>query len=99
MSPGAFDAALSHGINTFALSPDDYAMQTYAGTEKRVNAVFYNCCPPFKDLQVFPITEIVYHACEWDRNYLDQAKTQALIEFLSKNQFSYEFMGDLNGKV
>ena len=36
-------------------------------------------------------TGIVYHACEWDRNYLSEDYTKQLIEFLTKFESEIEF--------
>ena len=90
MSPSAIMAARDLGIKVFALSPDDYAKQTYDEIDTKVDTVYYNSCPPFKPLQLFDKTEIVYHACEWDNNYLDQQKTNELDKFL-KNIDNYKF--------
>ena len=95
MSPQAFQACLEAGISTFALSPDDYAMKTYQGYETNVRRVFYNCCPPFKPLNVFQMTEVVYHACEWDRSYLSEQFRDELLAFLGANDFEYVFIEGL----
>ena len=45
-----------------------------------------------------PKTEIVYHACEWDRNYLSVEKAKELIDFLKKyddESLEFCFMEDL----
>ena len=91
MSPGSFDACSKFGIKTFALSSDDYALETYKGGYKKYNHVFYNSSPPFKPLLLFPETEIVYHACEWDKNYLCKKKTQELSRFLKESLDQIEF--------
>lgn len=91
MSPGAFAACESRGISTFALSPDDYAMATYKGAQQNRRVVYYTCCPPSKPLQLEDKTEIVYHACEWDRNALTDTFTDELINFLLKHEGKYEF--------
>ena len=64
------------------------------------NVVYFNSCPPEKPLQLFPNTEIVYHACDWDKNFLDNEKTANLIEFLKENESDVNFSfisGLLNG--
>jgi hypothetical protein len=41
-------------------------------------------------------TEIVYHACEWDKNYLSRDLTGDLITFLkSNNDFEFCFLKGL----
>ena len=53
------------------------------------NVIYCNVAPPFKDLKLFDETEIVYHACEWDRNYLDQEKTDRQSRYVDENEFKY----------
>ena len=36
-------------------------------------------------------TEIVYHACNWDKNYLDESQAESLIAFLEKDLDKIEF--------
>ncbi len=85
MSPGAIRAARKLGIEVLALSPKDYAKATYQGEDEKLkDVVFYNCNPPLDALKLYGKTEIVYHACEWDRNYLSDEMTLDLIDFLSK---------------
>lgn len=101
MCPAAFEAAVDCGFSLFALSPDDYALATYGEIYKKLNHVMYNVCPPQKPLVLFDKTEIVYHACQWDKNFLSEQLTKELIEFLKdkKGQYEFCFMGDLNGKI
>ena len=103
MSPGAFEASKDLNIEILALSNKDYVLESYKGKNKEFdNVVYYNVNPRLDDLALYPNTEIVYHACEWDRNYLDSKKTESLINFLSENQSTVEFCfmeGLLNGKI
>jgi len=86
MSSDAFQACIEAGIDTFALSPDDYARKTYGGIEKQLKHVMYNCCPPQKPLVLFAKTQVVYHALETDVSFLSKKQTEDLIEFLSINR-------------
>lgn len=95
MSPHAFQAAEDLGIRTFALSPDPYAMATYAGAQSGRRVVYYNCCPPAKPLATYGKTEVVYHACEWDSNYLDASKAVELIDFLIAHPLRPAFIEEL----
>ena len=101
MSPAAIKAARDCDIILLALSPKEYAKNTYMGEEDKENdIVYYNCNPPFDDLILYKNTEIVYHACEWDKNYLDTDKTNELSSFLLKNgdNIKFGFLSDfLNG--
>ena len=92
MSPGSIRAAKSVGINTLALSPKEYARLVYAGEEENFkNVVFYDCNPPFDVLGLFEKTEIVYHACEWDKNYLSSEKAKELKAFIGANEKDIDF--------
>ena len=92
MSPDCFKVAEEFGIEILALSPKQYAIDTYGGSEKSFRkVVYYNVNPPFEDLKLYPSTEIVYHACECDKNYLSKDLTSELIQFLKKNINSIRF--------
>jgi len=97
MSPGAIAAAKKARIRTLALSPKDYAKATYQGAENEFpKVVYYNCNPPFEPLAAFSDVEIVYHACEWDKNYLSVELTAQLLEWLKQQKdFSFEFIESL----
>lgn len=96
MSSETFDACHAHGIKTLALSPDDYAKAFYKGKDEEWdNVIYFNVNPPFKPLQLFPKTEVVYHACQWDKNYFDMAKAEELVEFLSTQEFQFSFIEEL----
>ncbi len=93
MSPASIKAAKDVGLEVLALSPDLYADGSldYGGQDREFgDVIYYNVCPPFKALNLFRETEIVYHACEWDKNYLDIAKTRELANFLSANEQELE---------
>ena len=56
-----------------ALSPKGYAQEIYKFDKlEQSDVVYYTAAPPFEDLQLLKNTEIVYHACEWDRNFLSK---------------------------
>jgi len=46
---------------------------------------------PVKPLKLFDKTEILYHACEWDRSYFSVARAKDLRNFLNKNLGEIEF--------
>lgn len=98
MSPGAIRAARKSNIEILALSPKEYAKKTYEGEEDMLNdIVYFDCAPPFDPLALHKKTEIVYHACEWDKNYLSKTLTEELIDFIEreKNQIEFCFIKDL----
>jgi len=96
MSPGSFDACKKIGIRTLALIEEEYALKCYDGHDKLFkNVVYANCYPPNKELMAYENTEIVYHACEWDKNYLSDNHTDELIKFLTSKEFNFCFIEEL----
>jgi len=95
MSPEAFVAASEQGIELFALTEKGHANVTYKGADKKYDTVYYNVNPPFDPLKIFDKTEMVYHACEWDKNYLDKQKAEELIEFLKNKELDFCFMKEM----
>ena len=102
MSKQAIRAALDMGMEILALSKEDYARKTYQNMDKEKYTIHETCNPPFKPLALTPKTEIVYHACEWDKNYLSKEKTEKLVSFLKNNKqgVKYAFIEEmLNGQI
>ena len=103
MSPAAFDACKDSEINLLALADIDYALESYDGKDKEFNHVTYaNMYPPQKELKHADYACIVYHACEWDKNYLSDENVDNLLEFLTnyKDDIEFCFMEDMiRGKV
>ena len=67
------------------LSKQQYALDVYKGEQNDFPKVnYYNLNPPFIPLKVLDEEQlnIVYHACEWDKNYLDMKKVEELSNFL-----------------
>lgn len=98
MSPEAISAFRDEGFKILALSPDDYALKTYQKEHLKINDfVMFNACPPFKPLKIFDRTEIVYHACEWDKNYLSPTLKEELSNFLEYNldKIRFAFMEEM----
>lgn len=98
MSPEAIIAAREMGIEVLGLADDKMYKDVYQGEdEKKNDVVYFTSSPPIKDLKFKNNTEIVYHACNWDRNYLSMEKTRELIDFLKteKEKIEYCFIGDL----
>lgn len=99
MSPASFDAARDMKYEMLALSPKDYAQKTYGGKDKspdwKDKVVYYECNPPFDDLAIHDRNEIVYHACQWDRNYLNADLMVDLDRFLSGKEAKFSFIKDL----
>ena len=99
MSPGTFDACDEVGIKTLGLydGQEEY-LEVYAGKDKEFGKVIYaNVMPPIHPLRIFDKTEVVYHACEWDKNYLSEEKTNQLKHFLNANidKIKFHFMEDM----
>jgi hypothetical protein len=98
MSPEAIVAARDMGIKIFGLSPDSPIKEQYGGEdEKKKDVVYYNSSPPIVPLKLEENTEIVYHACNWDKNYLNNEQAENLIHFIKKDidKIDFCFIGDL----
>lgn len=96
MSEGAIRAATDCGIKTLALFSKDKNQQrkyriSYPAFNKEININYASSIPPFIDLELKTETSIIYHACEWDRNYLSKALTHQLHEFLTNNKENISF--------
>lgn len=91
MSPDSFRAADDLGMRMFALSSREYAQNTYKGANMTHNVVYYTAAPPNEPLELVELTEIVYHACEWDVNYLSDERVNELLEFLTIHVGKYRF--------
>ena len=92
MSPECFDACKEMGIEILALTSEPYGGLDYGGKDITYeDVVYYTACPPFKELDIVEKTEIVYHACDWDKNYLNKNLTDELIEILDENKENIEF--------
>ena len=85
MSNNAIRTFKEYGFNTLALSNQKYALDIYKNEQNNFpNVNYYNLNPPFIPLEKLEDMNIVYHACEWDKNYLNKNKTEDLINFLDK---------------
>ena len=102
MSPGAIQAAQDSGIEILALSPLDNTsklyngknspQESYKGFDKKFDRVVYSTsAPPFIPLVVEDKIEVVYHACEWDKNYLSKENTNELQQFLEAHRKNIKF--------
>ena len=93
MSPEAIKAFRDNGFKVLALCKEDFALQSYQGEDKKKNDAVYACSyPPFKPLELLSKTEIVYHACEWDKNYLSAYQVAQLVSFLEKDIDEIKFV-------
>jgi len=86
MSPASFKIAEEFGIEILALLKEKYTEKYYQGHDEKFDKVIYaTCYPPIKNLEISDKIEIVYHACEWDKNYLSDSQLNDLIDFLQSN--------------
>lgn len=89
ISPQAIKTFKKNNFDILALSKQQYALDVYKGAQNNFPKVnYYNLNPPLIPLKELDEEQlnIVYHACEWDKNFLDQKKTNELIEFLKNIQ-------------
>lgn len=91
ITPSAMSAGQDLGIKLYALSPKERHQITYAGLDKKYNCVYYNVNPPYDELKLFNKTEIVYHATEWDKNFLSTKLKNNLVEFLNMHICDIDF--------
>ena len=89
MSEDAIVASKANNMEILALSPK------YDCGGDFEHIIYETCNPPLLPLKFFEKTEIVYHACEWDRNYLDDKKTKQLSDFLKTESVEFCFMEDM----
>lgn len=83
MSSGSFEAAKKAGIEVLALSSDDYARKTHLAADDVFDkVVYYTSSPPWRPLILDERTEVVYHACGWDKNFFSDAAADDLLGFL-----------------
>ena len=97
LAPHAWDALSEGGFELFAVSDIPYALETYQGKDKEYRSNYSSIFPPFNNLHLKESCGIVYHACEWDRNYLNSNNTTQLANFLrdNKGDIKFVFMEDL----
>ena len=92
MSPDCFEVCSEMGIKILALTSEPYGGLDYGGKDKEFDhVVYYTACPPFKPLSLEDKIEIVYHACDWDKNYLNESLADELILFLEENSENFKF--------
>jgi len=92
MGPQAWDALNEEGFKLFAVSDIDYALESYQGKDKEYKSNYSTVFPPYRPLEIKESCGIVYHACEWDRNYLHENHTKELIDFLLQHRDDIEFV-------
>jgi peptidoglycan/xylan/chitin deacetylase (PgdA/CDA1 family) len=95
LSPDAFRALSDRGFELFALTDLPHIKEVYAGEENNHPCTFSNQFPPFKPLKETEKCGIVYHACEWDKNYLNTEKRDELDKFLSDKECEFVFLEGL----
>ena len=91
MCPEAFDAANDLGINLFALTNIKDRLATHGGKNEQYNSVYSNFSPPNRDLQIDEKCGVVFHACEWLKNYMHKENTKQMAEFIRSNKEEIEF--------
>jgi predicted deacetylase len=92
MGPAAWDALNDEGFELFAVTDIDYALESYQGKDKEYKSNYSTVFPPFRELEIKESCGIVYHACEWDRNYLSKDMTNDLLDFLNIHKEDIEFV-------
>jgi predicted deacetylase len=107
LSPGGFAACKTFGINCISLYPQGKLYQSYKGENLKFERVVYINVHPreiksdksivYEDLNEtthLDKVSIMYHACEWDRNYFSPILAHKLECFL-ENKPQFCFLEDL----
>lgn len=95
MSPDAIDAVKNLDIDCVALSKMSHHVNSYSGRHETLdNAVYANVWPPFTHIEncLDEKLEVLYHACEWDKGYLNDELTDRLIQWLDSNHWQTKFV-------
>ena len=105
MNPASISAARDSGFRILALSPNNPVFEEYGNLDVS-DVIFYDSAPRDEPLEVLkslpardfmPLREgeelrVVYHACEWEKNYLNNRLTSQLISFLDKASSEPKFI-------
>lgn len=101
MSEGAIKASLHSGIKTLALFSKNPSMQKearvhYPNIDKDLKVNHASSFPPIKKIFIEEDNNIVYHACEWDKNYFSVKLENDLRFFIEKNikDINFKFIHD-----
>ncbi len=97
MGPQVWDALSDQGIEIFAINDDQKFLDTYGGREEQYRTNICTSAPPFKPLGLTENTVFVYHASDWDKNYLNESMTNDLLKFLhdNKHMINFTFMEEM----
>jgi len=98
LTPGGFIACKEIGIKVLSLYPESPYRLTYLGEENNFDrVVFMNCYPrvDFPDIKKINTLSIMYHACEWDKNYFSELRKKELNVFLKDNTPNFCFLEEL----
>ena len=102
LSPESLKACYDFGIDLVSLNSGDMYKKVYCGfdeMDKYKHMINYvDCFPPFVGLFKKDSLEIMYHACEWDKNYFSDVFVDNLINFINKSDdVEFVFINDLVG--
>jgi len=94
MSSGSIVAAQKLGFKYLSLAPEKRIRKFYdLENKKHSNITYYNICPPYKEYpkDIYWKNNIVFHACEWSKNYLGKENFLKLVDFIRKNEHQIFF--------
>jgi len=96
MSQASFDACKQAEIEVLALSADNYVIFSYERADNSFEkVVYYTSAPPWRPLILDDRTEIVYHACEWDKNFLSDHAVDDLLQLFAHQDIEFVSIADL----
>ena len=103
LSPDGFDVARAF-FDVLAINSAETYAAIYSGKQFdhhwKSRTVFADAYPPILGIpDQWDSLEVVFHACEWDRNYLSDEMADNMISLFHTSSASGAFIGDLLGKV
>jgi predicted deacetylase len=101
----AYRACIDFGIQNISLYPK-YGFDGPKNSEKTSYIDCHPRCrldknwtnPPYQTLTKLDSLGLMYHACEWDKNYFSKVMKKELIRFLKQSKVDFYFFEEFHGK-
>lgn len=103
LSPDSFDVSREF-FDVLAINSSKTYTEIYGGKQLddhwKTRTVFADAYPPILEVpDQWDSLEVVFHACEWDRNYLSDEMADSMIRLFHTSGARGAFIGELLGKV
>lgn len=104
MSKESIIAARDLGFEYLSLASEKRIRKYYDLEDKSgLDVAYYNICPPYSDYpeDIYLKSNIVFHACEWSKNFLGKDNFDGLVNFLRlwEDKISFGFTEDMTQNV